>query len=294
MEIRQLAYVEAVARHRHFTRAAEELHVAQPALSQQIRKLEAELGTALFERTSRRVLPTEAGEAVAARARRVLAEVEGARSEVEGLRGLIRGRVSIGALLPAGEIYVPELLVSFGAEFPGVDVTLFAGTAGDLLEHLARDEVDVAFLLVAGEMPPRIETLPLSSEELVAVFPPTAAPSAKSVGPETLAGGAPLVTPRSGSAIKNALDAYLERAGLDARVSLESGDPFLLRCLVSEGFGTAVLPRSLTAMPGPAVEVRALRPSIRLPVVLGWRQDRHLPPPATAFVDFVRRRAGGE
>ena len=65
MELRQLAYAEAVARHRHFTRAAEELHVAQSALSHQIRRLEAELGTELFERTSRRVVPTEAGEAVA-------------------------------------------------------------------------------------------------------------------------------------------------------------------------------------------------------------------------------------
>src|SRR3954466_10769507 len=74
MELRQLRYVEAVARHRHFTRAAEELHVAQSALSHQVRRLEAELGTELFARTSRTVVPTEAGEAVAARARRGLAE----------------------------------------------------------------------------------------------------------------------------------------------------------------------------------------------------------------------------
>src|SRR5437763_11891009 len=95
MELRQLRYAEAVARHRHFTRAAEELHVAQSALSHQIKRLEAELGTELFERTSRRVAPTEAGEAVAARARRVLAEVDGARDEIDELRGVIRGRLSI-------------------------------------------------------------------------------------------------------------------------------------------------------------------------------------------------------
>ena len=79
MELRQLRYVEAVARHRHFTRAAEELHVAQSALSHQIRRLEAELGTALFDRTSRSVVTTEAGEAVAARARRILEEVDDVR-----------------------------------------------------------------------------------------------------------------------------------------------------------------------------------------------------------------------
>src|SRR3954469_12255880 len=99
MELRQLRYAEAVARHRHFTRAAEELHVAQSALSHQIRRLEAELGTELFERTSRTVVVTEAGQVVAARARSILADVEGVRTQVDELRGLVRGRVSVGATL---------------------------------------------------------------------------------------------------------------------------------------------------------------------------------------------------
>ena len=132
MELRQLRYVEAVARHRHFTRAAEELHVAQSALSHQIRRLEAELGTELFERTSRTVIVTEAGEAVAARARSILAGVDGVREEVDQLRGLVRGRVSVGATLPAGELDVPRLLVSFSEAFPGIEVDLHEGTAGDM------------------------------------------------------------------------------------------------------------------------------------------------------------------
>src|SRR5919108_1254742 len=113
VELRQLRYVEAVARERHFTRAAEELHVAQSALSHQIRRLEAELGTELFERTSRSVVVTEAGEAVAVRARRILAEIDGIQGEIDELKGLVRGRISVGALLPAGEIDVPGLLARF-------------------------------------------------------------------------------------------------------------------------------------------------------------------------------------
>jgi LysR family transcriptional activator of glutamate synthase operon len=137
--------VEAVARHRHFTRAAEELHIAQSALSHQIRRLERELGTALFERTSRRVRTTEAGEAVAARARRVLAEVDGARDEVDELRGVLRGRIWIGALLPAGELDVPGLLARFSQEHPGVEVGLREGIAADMLRFLAAGELDAAF-----------------------------------------------------------------------------------------------------------------------------------------------------
>jgi LysR family transcriptional regulator, transcription activator of glutamate synthase operon len=286
VELRQLRYAEAVARHRHFTRAAEELHVAQSALSHQIRRLEAELGSELFERTSRSVVPTEAGEAVAARARRILAEVDGVRGEVDELRGLVRGRVSIGALLPAGEIDVPALLARFAETFPGVEVGLREGTAGDMLRYLAQDEVDAAFTLLA-ELPDGLEMERLGEEELVAAFPPGSAPNRSYVKAAEL-GRHSLVTPRSDSAIKKAVDGFFERAGEPLRVSLDSGDPFLLRCLVSTGFGAGVLPRSLVEREGPPVEVRALRPAVRLPVTLVWRRGRHRSPAAGAFIDFVR------
>src|SRR4051795_8504078 len=182
MELRQLRYVEAVPRPRHFTRASEELHVAQSALSHQIRRLEAELGSELFERTSRSVVPTEAGQAVAARARRILAEVDGVRGEVDELRGLVRGRVSIGALLPAGPLDVPDLLARFAEAFPGIEVHLREGTAGDMLRYLDADEVDAAFTL-QPELPDELEAERMGEEELVAAFPPGSAPDRKFVGP---------------------------------------------------------------------------------------------------------------
>ncbi len=287
MELRQLAYAEAVARHRHFTRAAEELHVAQSALSHQIRRLEAELGTTLFERTSRRVVPTEAGEALAARARRVLAEVDGVRAELDDLRGLVRGRLSIGALLPAGEIEVPKLLAEFRSRFDGIEVGLREGTAGDLMDLLLAGELDVAFMLIAGDLPEGIESARLGTEEVVAAYPPGTAPAAKAVTAADLAGVA-LATPRSGSAIKREVDRFFAAAGGELLLSLESADPYLIRCLVSDGFGPAVLPVSLAERPGPPVETRPLRPAIQLPVCLVWQRDRQLSPAATAFVEFVR------
>src|SRR3954469_3696482 len=98
MELRQLRYFAAVARHRHFTRASEELHVAQPGLSQQIRQLERELGVELLSRTTRQVGLTEAGETLLARTQRILAEVDAARAEIDELTGLARGRVAVGTL----------------------------------------------------------------------------------------------------------------------------------------------------------------------------------------------------
>lgn len=287
MELRQLRYVEAVARHRHFTRAAEELHVAQSALSHQIRRLEAELGTELFERTSRTVVVTDAGEAVAARGRAILGHVEGVRDVVDELRGLVRGRVSIGATLPAGELDVPRLLVRFSEAFPGIEIGLHEGTAGDMLGFLAADAVDAAFSLLAEDPPGELAVERLSEEEIVAAFPAGAGPDRARISATELVRH-PLFTPRAGSAIKQALDDFFARAGKPLRTSLESGDPFLLRCLVSTGFGAAVLPASLTRREGPPIDVRGLRPPVRLPATLLWRKRRHQSPAARAFIDFVR------
>jgi DNA-binding transcriptional LysR family regulator len=297
MELRQLRYAEAVARHRHFTRAAEELHIAQSALSYQIRKLEAELGVELFERTSRNVVPTDAGNAVAARARRVLSEVGDIRGEIEELRGLVRGRIAIGAMLPAGDLDIPDLLARFSEAHPGIEVALREGTAGDMLELLAGDDVDAAFSLLSAELPDELAAEDLSEEELVAAFPPGQAPRRTRVRAADLAQRV-LVTPRSGSATRHALDRFFAAAGEPLRVSLESGDVFLLHCLVSGGFGATVLPRSFTHRAGPPLEVRGLQPTIRLPVALLWRKGRHLSPAAKAFLDFAlardQARSGGQ
>jgi LysR family transcriptional regulator, transcription activator of glutamate synthase operon len=265
MELRQLRSVEAVARHRHFTRAAEELHVAQSALSHQIRRLEQELGTPLFERTSRSVTTTDAGEAIAARARRVLAEVDAAREEVDELRGVLRGRIWIGAFLPAGGLDVPGLLARFSRAHPGVEVGLREGIAADMLRFLAADELDAAFAPDRAPAAPRVTVADLAQHAIVA--------------------------PRRGSAITSVLDRLFADAGEPLRLALESGDPFLLRSLAAQGFATAILPRSLTGLEGPALEVRSLDPAVHLPVALVWRRERNAPPAARRFIEFVRASA---
>jgi LysR family transcriptional regulator, transcription activator of glutamate synthase operon len=292
MELRQLICVEAVARHRHFTRAAEELHLAQSALSHQIQRLENELGTPLFERTSRRVLPTEAGQVIAGRARRILAELDGARQEVDELRGVLRGHIWVGALLPAGDIDVPGLLARFSRAHPGVDVSLTEGIAADMFRRLAADELDAAFCLLAGEVSDQFAVEHLSEEEVVAAFAPDRAPVARDVSVSDLSRQA-LVAPRHGSTITYVLDEMFARAGQTLHLALESGDPFLLRSLAARGFACAILPRSVTAWDGPATEVRSLRPAVRLPVALVWRRARSASPAARTFIEFVVQAIGG-
>src|ERR1700749_2115111 len=133
MELRPLQYFAAVARHKHFTRAAEELYVTQPALSQQIRRLEAELGLALLTRTSRGVELTPAGEDLLQHAEAVLAEVERAKADMDRHAGASRGAVRV-ASTAADAPRLPEALAAFHADHPGIQIALRQGSAGPVVE----------------------------------------------------------------------------------------------------------------------------------------------------------------
>jgi DNA-binding transcriptional LysR family regulator len=135
-----------------------------------------------------------------------------------------------------------------------------------MLRFLAADELDAAFCLLAGEIPDDLAVERLSREEAVAVFAPDRAPAVPRVSVTDLRGQAILAT-RRGSAITSVLEERFAAAGEPLRLALESGDPFLLRALAARGFATAILPRSLTALEGPALEVRSLEPPSTSP----WR-----------------------
>jgi len=282
VDVRQLRCVEAVARHRHFTRAAEELHVAQSALSHQVQRLETELGIVLFERTTRRVTPTEAGLTLAARARRVLAELDLAHQELDQLRGVQRGRIWVGLLVRAGDIDVSGLLADFSRQHPGIEVGLREGLALEMLQLLADGELDAAFCL--GKLGDEVESTQLGVEEIVVAFREGSAPPGAHVGEAELRAQR-LIGGRRESAAIRLLD---ERFAPPLRLALESGDHFVLRSLVARGFGAAILPRSLTEIDGPPVEVRGFDPPAILPAALVWRRDRRPSPAAQTFIDFVR------
>jgi LysR family hydrogen peroxide-inducible transcriptional activator len=133
MELHQLRYFLAVARTKNFSRAAEQCHVAQPSLSQQIKKLEDELDERLFERTKREVSLTSAGEVFRQHAARVLEEVEQARNSMRDVRGLLRGRVALGALPTLAPYFLPERLRAFAAKHPGIEVVVHEDTTGQLM-----------------------------------------------------------------------------------------------------------------------------------------------------------------
>jgi DNA-binding transcriptional LysR family regulator len=290
MDLRQLRYFEAVVRHRHFTRAADELHVAQSAVSHQVRRLERELGVELLRRTTRSVEPTEAGELVAARARSMLAEGEALLGEIDELRGLVRGRVTVGALLFGGQLDIPAILAAFTSEFPHVEVGVREGTAQRMLDMLRDGSLDVSFAL--EDAPPEdVERLPLSSEELIAAVSPRHPLAGDRPLRVTELGAHALIAFQPGSSSRAVMDAALAKADTHPRIAVEVNDLALVRSLAASGLGVAVLPRSFAELPGPRVTIRPIQPALRMEVVLWWLRGRRLSPAARAFVDFTAARA---
>jgi LysR family transcriptional activator of glutamate synthase operon len=289
MELRQLRYLVALADERHFTRAAEREHIAQPALSQQIRRLEAELGLTLVERTTRRVAMTQAGDLLVGRARRVLAELDAAQAELASLAGVQSGRLSVGALHTMGPVDLSLLLASFHRSHPGIDLEVREQSSEELAEMLRVDEIDLAFLSVTEHIQSRGLTLHrLVSEELVVVLPtehPLAARPSVRFG--ELADEA-FISFRRGSRLRELLDWAAAEAGFEARITLESNESRRIRSLVSSALGVAILPRSDATGPGAAVAVIALvEPSLTRDVTLAARTQRRLSPAAIAFRDLT-------
>jgi LysR family transcriptional activator of glutamate synthase operon len=290
MELRQLRYLVALQDERSFTRAAEREHIAQPALSQQLQRLEAEVGLSLVERTTRSVTMTAAGEALAARARQILAEVEAARDELMSLRGVVTGHVVVGAMHTMGPIDLSIVLAAFHERHPGVELTVREEPSEELAEMLRIDELDLAFLSVTE----RIESHGLGlhellREELVAVLPPAHRLRARrAVSLHELA-AEEFIAYRKGSRLRELLTAAGREAGFEPQVKLESNESLRIRRLVARGMGVAILPASDVAGPGVEVTVRKLKgPSVTRDITLAWRANRRQPPAAARFLALAR------
>ncbi len=286
MNLRQLRYLVALSDERHFTRAAAREHVAQPALSQQIRSLEAEVGLALVQRTTRKVAMTEAGDLLVARARRALAELDAAQAELQSLAGVQAGRLSVGALHTMGPVDLSLLLATFHERYPAVELTVREQSSEELAAMLREDEVDLAFLSVTERIQSRGLTLrPLVSEELVVVLAlghPLAGREQLRIG--DLA-GEPFISFREGARLRELLTTAAAGAGFEPKIALESNESRRIRSLVSRGLGVGILPRSDAEGPGSVVAVCDLvEPPLTRDVTLASRAERRPSPAAEAFL----------
>lgn len=282
MNLRQIDCFEAVARHLHFTRAAQELLLAQPALSLQIRRLEAELGLQLFDRTTRRVRLTDAGAMFLPSARRILAEVEDARARLRDTLDLEVGRVVVGSQqsLNASGV-LPRVLSEFQERHPGIEVALHEESMEETLAMLIDGRADLALAHLDGQEPHReLDHHPLFDEP-VGFIAAVGHPSASARGPlalTTLADEA-FIAFNETAGLRHMLTQACAAADFVPRVACESGALASVRALVSAGLGIALMP--LPAVQGPGPPVRILRTDVRLARTITLIYDgRHYQSPA--------------
>ncbi|MDW5597399.1 LysR substrate-binding domain-containing protein [Conexibacter stalactiti] len=293
MELRQLRYLVALADERHFTRAAARCHVAQPALSQQIGKLERELGLALFDRTTRSVTLTEAGALLCVRARRVLAELDDAAEELQQLSGLLAGRVTIGLTTTPGPLHLPRLIAGFHARHPQVELVVREGLSAVLAEQLRSDALDLAFLsLVAPDDVRGLELTEFAREPLVVALPPAHRLAGRRRLTIADLRDEELVAFPAGATIRDAVRRAALDAGFEPRVAFETSEVARARAFVAEGLGVAVLPRSDAAAPGPPIHVAELRaPQLVHRISIARRGGKRHAPAARALLELAQAAA---
>ena len=241
MELHQLRYFCAVAESGSFSRAAQQSHVSQPSLSQQILKLEDELGVRLFDRLGRSVRLTEVGKTFLPRARAVLRELEAARGDVVEQRDSVGGTICVGVIPTIAPYFLPAQITFLSRRFPQAHVTVVEDITPVLLDRLRASVVDVAILAlpVRGH---EFETFPLLTEHLFAALP-SKHRSARhaSIRLKELRED-PFLLLRDGHCFRDTAVAACDRARLHPRIVFESGQFTSILSMVSAGMGVSIVP----------------------------------------------------
>lgn len=290
MEMQQLRYMVAVARAENFSRAAEQCHVSQPSLSQQIQKLESELGERLFDRLQRSVRLTPAGELFLPRAIRILEEVEAAKREAADANESLRGVFTIGALPTIAPYLLPKALAAFTKAHPEVEIVVQEDTTARLLKLAHSFEIDLA---LASEPlnDDRIEMQELFVEELLLALPPKHPLAAKrAVRAEDLEHES-LIVMKEGHCLGDQVLRFCDRSDVRTSVSFRSAQIETIQALVKAGLGISLIPAMAAQQNRPgAPAYRSLAgPKPTRNIVALWPKHRPIGRAAAAFLKLLEQ-----
>ncbi len=287
MELRQLEHFAAVAAEGHFTRAASQLHISQSALSSSIRALEREVGAALFERTTRKVLLTTAGSVLLRYALRISGEVADARDALRQLSDGETGTVSIGTVQTFTAIDLPAALGEFHYAHPGVTVTLREGTTAELLDALAGGSLDLAFVaLDARPLGIGIFALATYTESLNLVVADNHPLAGRDSVPLGELANYPFIDFEAGRGLQTVVDALFENSNVSRNITFRISDMERLLSLVRHSLGVAVIPEPIAQRStGLSIVPLDVHPSPTRELTLACRTEEPTNSAARAFVE---------
>ncbi len=292
MEFHQLRYFLAVAREANFSRAAETCHVSQPSLSQQIQKLEEELGEKLFSRLKRRAVLTAAGEALVPRAARILSEAESARQDVADASQLVRGRVQVGVLPTIAPYLLPRVLLLAARECPGLEVIIHEEPTARLLHLTGACEIDLAII---SSSPPdeRLLAETLLEEELLLALPAGHALAKKRVINLADLDGQRFILMKEGHCLGDQALHFCTRNEGQPMVAFRSAQLETIQSLITAGVGISLIPEMARQTERTALPVyRSLaQPRPQRTIRAIWHRDQHQSKAGLEFLRLLRQVA---
>ena len=274
MELRYLESFEAVVRCGGFTKAADDLHLAQPAISSHIKKLEQELGVTLLHR-SRTVTLSAAGERFLPYVRQALADLDEGKRLMRSFRSVSAGHVRVAVTPLTGKFDLVSALSRFRTRYPGVTVSLRTGLIAELIHALEEGQVDVVIGPADAAHSKHLQHQEIAPEHLVLITPlagPRRITSLKDVATE------PFICLQSDSGLRHLLNQAFATFNAQPRVEFETHSPASIRELVAAGMGCALIAHSVAEAPGPAVQVHTL-PGLppHPPISALWKPDADPP-----------------
>ncbi len=284
-DLKHLRYFRAVAEARSFTRAAEMLQLAQPAVSMAIRKLEQELELTLLHRQDRRVSLTDEGERLYAHSVRLLQAADDALLEMRELRGLTRGSVRVGIPNMLGSYYFPPVLMAFRHRYPHLNLSVVEGGSWYIQQMLEKGELDLG-VVAAGEIPQQLEAHRFLREQMMAV-----------VGRDHRFCGRDSLDPRdffeeelvmfkTGYFHRKAVDRLAQQVGMEPRIGIETNLIPLIKSVIKQGFGISTLLK-MTLGDDPDLIAIPFTEPVWMDLCIAWRREGYLSQANRVFVDFI-------
>lgn len=293
MDLKQLRYFTTVVETGGFSAAARRLHIAQPAISIAIRKLEQELELTLLHRGDRTITPTAEGEVLLGHARELLARAASAELEMQELRGLTKGEVRLGIPSMLGSYYFPPILMGFKHRHPGLRLSVYEQGTRRLQQMIHDGELDLG-VVVADGPPSDLETRPLTREEMVACMPADHPLAAKRTISMHDFFSQELVVFKAGYFLREFIDRFSALEGKAPKIAFETDLIPLTKAIVRQGFGiTTFLRMVLDNEPPDGLVAVPFDEPVFLDLSLAWKRGGYLSRADRAFVEYILEQTGG-
>lgn len=291
MDLRQVRIFVEIARQRNFTRAAERLSIAQPAVSMAIRRLEEELDLVLFNRREKRVSLTAEGEIFLGRAEQILADVRAAEAEMGELRGLGKGEVRMGIPPMLSTYFFPAIIRDFAKRYPNLHLSVYGEGAWRIQKMIMQGELDMG--VIAGDASQEnLEVRRFLREEVVICVPPDHPFAGREQVPFAEFARQPLVFFKEGYYLRELIFDFLKETGITPNIVFETNLFSLNTSLVRNGLGISAFLRMVVARD---TDLRAVSfdPPLHLDLLIAWKKNAYLSRANRAFVDFLLEQTKG-